>query len=386
MWTMYKSELYFLIVCILIIILRSVRRDKDASKRMFIRSVLFGFIISLISLIETLLPYDCPDLIHYVIYNLYYLCWVLLPYTYLLSVLDNIYYRPIYKEKNFRTTLLLPALAVLVLGALSPFYGLLFKLNLFSDPIPGRFAVVIRCIIIFYYALIFGFSAYRFFFYSKIEDKRFAAFPLAAAPILAVLQVSSTFSRNGYFIVCFVLYCSILYINMHEDKVFLDPLTGLNNRNRFKKYISSILSSSSNKANMFLTYIDIDEFKKINDNYGHLTGDLALRTVSEALLDVCSGEHQTFIARIGGDEFVIISCHQTDESLNAMLGRLTDLLEAKSKKNLSNIVVGFSVGTTSLNIPNITATDAVKLADRNMYIDKQAKKAAAPNSKEEVIN
>lgn len=375
MWFLYKSELFFLIVCILIIILRSICRVKDVSNKMFIRGVYFALIIASINLLENFLPYDTPDIVHYVIYIIYYVVWVAIPFNWFLTVLDKVYYKSFFRDRNFRKFASVPIGVIFVLGLLTPFYGTLFKLNLFSDPIPGTFSAAITVSICFYVGLTMAFSLYRFFFNSKTEDRKIAGYMLLSSPIITALQLNSTFNRNGYFIIALTISISILYINMHEDKVFLDPLTGLNNRNRFRKYINSILSSSSNKVNMYLTYVDIDEFKKINDNYGHLTGDLALRTVSEALLDVCNVVHQCFIARIGGDEFVIISSHQNEDSLNSMLSHLDELLKIKSQKNLSKITVGFSVGTTSLNIPHLTATEAIKLADRNMYIDKTAKKA-----------
>ena len=351
MWILYKSELFLLIVCILIIILRSICRVKDVSNKMFIRGVYFALIIASINLLENFLPYDTPDIVHYVIYIIYYVVWVAIPFNWFLTVLDKVYYKSFFRDRNFRKFASVPIGVIFVLGLLTPFYGTLFKLNLFSDPIPGTFSAAITVSICFYVGLTMAFSLYRFFFNSKTEDRKIAGYMLLSSPIITALQLHSTFNRNGYFIIALTISISILYINMHEDKVFLDPLTGLNNRNRFRKYINSILSSSSNKVNMYLTYVDIDEFKKINDNYGWTayTTQSSLNVKISLLIIV---------------EWVALNTSHLDE-----------LLKIKSQKNLSKITVGFSVGTTSLNIPHLTATEAIKLADRNMYIDKTAKKA-----------
>ena len=127
---------------------------------------------------------------------------------------------------------------------------------------------------------------------------------------------------------------------------------------------------------MFLTYIDVDDFKSINDNYGHITGDLALRTVSEAMREVATSRH-AFIALLGGDEFAIISKHANDEDLYQMLNELNLLLDQKARNNFKKFTVKFSVGYTPIDNPSYTLNDLIKIADRNMYDQKQAKKAAA---------
>ena len=124
---------------------------------------------------------------------------------------------------------------------------------------------------------------------------------------------------------------------------------------------------------MYLTYIDIDNFKSINDNHGHLTGDLALRTVAEAMREI-SVNSKNFLARIGGDEFVIVSSHPTQTDLKAMIVRMKKCLNEKAKSNFSDFTVDFSVGTTQLNIPYSSISDVIKSADRNMYRQKQMKK------------
>ena len=156
--------------------------------------------------------------------------------------------------------------------------------------------------------------------------------------------------------------------------MFIDALTGLNNRNRFKKYLSTVMMSSSVKrSNMYLTYIDVDEFKKINDNYGHVVGDLALRTVAEAMREV-GAQTRSFIARLGGDEFAIISGHSNKEDYDKMVLTLSMLLDEKATANFSEFKVKFSLGTTSLDIPNASMNDIIKIADRRMYEQKRIKK------------
>lgn len=85
-----------------------------------------------------------------------------------------------------------------------------------------------------------------------------------------------------------------------------DPLTGLANRAYFQEVAKRVLLRAQRKnLKAALLYFDLNEFKKINDTYGHLAGDNLLQQVSERLLHVV--RETDFLARIGGDEFVIIT-------------------------------------------------------------------------------
>ncbi|MDT8338056.1 MAG: GGDEF domain-containing protein [Sulfurimonas sp.] len=85
-----------------------------------------------------------------------------------------------------------------------------------------------------------------------------------------------------------------------------DSLTTLPNRSYFKKQLKSILQESSrNGSKMALFFIDVDKFKEVNDTYGHDVGDKMLVTIAKRLLN--SVREDDIVARIGGDEFVLIA-------------------------------------------------------------------------------
>ena len=97
----------------------------------------------------------------------------------------------------------------------------------------------------------------------------------------------------------------LLYIIYQEQLISTDPLTGLNNRNRFETYMLSLFSNVDQAEDVYLLMMDADGFKQINDRYGHVEGDHALQVISAALKEVCSASGG-FIARYGGDEFVVL--------------------------------------------------------------------------------
>jgi len=85
----------------------------------------------------------------------------------------------------------------------------------------------------------------------------------------------------------------------------IDPLTGLKNRRAFELDMQQNIASAGKLSdNLCLIMVDIDYFKKINDNYGHLFGDKVLKTVASVLMSNLKGKDT--IARIGGEEFAIL--------------------------------------------------------------------------------
>lgn len=108
-----------------------------------------------------------------------------------------------------------------------------------------------------------------------------------------------------------------------------DPLTGISNRGSFDR-LRELLKVSSNP--MALLLIDVDEFKKINDGYGHNTGDLVLKKVAGLLQDQFRSEDHP--ARIGGDEFAVIMTDITPERKDVIIHKLSSIgLELKSPKD-----------------------------------------------------
>ncbi|MCM1333616.1 MAG: GGDEF domain-containing protein [Bacteroides sp.] len=138
-------------------------------------------------------------------------------------------------------------------------------------------------------------------------------------------------------------YNSIYEINCANEQMLKykaehDPLTGLVNREAFEQYIELC----SHDANIALLIVDIDEFKQINDRYGHQTGDAVLRRVSK-LLKV-HFRATDCVARIGGDEFAVIVLDipiTAKENLERKINSISELL-AYPEPNIPHVTL--SVG------------------------------------------
>lgn len=166
------------------------------------------------------------------------------------------------------------------------------------------------------------------------------------------------------------------YVNIQTGNVSLDILTGLNNRRRFDEYVKSHWRMIKGNNTFYLILLDIDDFKQINDNYGHNEGDKALVRAA-GILKSSMADEKGLIARIGGDEFAIVAI----DILEADAKRIIDKIEMFSKKENNSVGkpynIRFSVGYSGVTGEN--KSDFHKLydiADDNMYQQKRLKKNA----------
>ena len=148
-----------------------------------------------------------------------------------------------------------------------------------------------------------------------------------------------------------------------------DSLTGLANRTLLLKKIDEAIEQSKEEQSMFgLCFIDLDKFKPINDTYGHHAGDMLLKHVA-SILEKFVRDFDT-VARIGGDEFVILFKHIEDiEYINRVIQRIKQLPQKNPLlySEYDTISFGFSLG---LSIYPDDAENAIALldfADKAMY-------------------
>lgn len=153
-----------------------------------------------------------------------------------------------------------------------------------------------------------------------------------------------------------------------------DSLTTLPNRSYFKKQLKSILEEASqNSSKVALFFIDIDKFKEVNDTYGHDIGDKMLVTVAKRLLN--SVREDDVVARIGGDEFVLIA---KDIKSIEIVEQLAHKLQRKIRQPLEIDTHIFnatlSIGIAIYPQHGTTRQELLKKADIAMYEVKKTKR------------
>lgn len=374
MWYIFKFEINILLILLMVIVVRSFSREHDRFNQPFVYTCYAVIVCCSMHYIESIVPYTNYAEVHQVLYVIESVLWIFIPYWWLHFVFEKLGYSHYLNQDLIIYLKKAPLVIVTLMACASLFMPILFKLNLFGDPVKGSYTFVMDILVALYSTASLALCLTTILLSSNSELKKYAMFLTIPTLICGGIQTFTFYNMSNIFYVTETVFCIITFINIHEDRVFIDALTGLNNRNRFKKYLSTVMMSSSvNRSNMYLTYIDVDEFKKINDNYGHVVGDLALRTVAEAMREV-GAQTRSFIARLGGDEFAIISGHSNKEDYDKMVLTLSMLLDEKAAANFSEFKVKFSLGTTSLDIPNASMNDIIKIADRRMYEQKRIKK------------
>ena len=152
-----------------------------------------------------------------------------------------------------------------------------------------------------------------------------------------------------------------------------DALTGLLNRQHLDiTLLKSLRAAQRRNEPIVITYIDIDDFKIVNDTQGHQQGDVILKLISDALTDVSRAEDYVF--RVGGDEFCIIKPNcDLNAAKNHWLPRLLEHIA--SKEGAPHISVGFA--QTGPN-DYLSAEELMQRADEAMYKEKQRMKKNSP--------
>lgn len=160
-----------------------------------------------------------------------------------------------------------------------------------------------------------------------------------------------------------------LYIVCQEQMISTDPLTGLNNRNRFETYMLLIFSNMDQAKDVYLLMMDADGFKQINDRHGHVEGDHALQVISTVLKDVCSASGG-FIARYGGDEFVVLQKATEEQEIIDLCAAINDELARAEVPYLLQMSIGYARVGDGVD----TWQDLLRAADAELYRVKAEKK------------
>lgn len=162
-----------------------------------------------------------------------------------------------------------------------------------------------------------------------------------------------------------------MYEKMEQDKLKQqaesDPLTGVKNKKAIEQYVEETVAySDENKTPVAIGFLDIDDFRNFNTNYGHQVGDDVICYVAKTLQENISGE----VGRIGGDEFVFCYAGAIgDEKMKADAARILKLLQENyiNPESKEQIPITGSLGIVMAKEGGMDYTDLVRIADKAMY-------------------
>jgi diguanylate cyclase (GGDEF)-like protein len=188
------------------------------------------------------------------------------------------------------------------------------------------------------------------------------------------IYVLNTLIRTIFYVFVTYLVAQLQEARREEQRVArIDFVTGVTNR----RYFNELLQMEIERIRRYphpitLVYIDIDNFKRVNDLFGHQIGDEVLRCIAEELKSQLRGTD--CVARLGGDEFALLlpSAHQPQAEL--VVSKLHDHLRAEMKRR--NLPVTFSMGSVTCVMSPYSAEQLISMADELMYAVKNDTKDA----------
>lgn len=170
--------------------------------------------------------------------------------------------------------------------------------------------------------------------------------------------------------------------NTAERQAKTDMLTGLKNR---RALVDALAEQTERGALFTLMHVDLDHFKEVNDQLGHAAGDHVLRHVADVLLKAVRGSD--VVARIGGDEFVLLLHRLSDpEHIAGLSGRIIAQLEEPIPFRDAVCRVSASIGTTvSSHYADINGDRMLRDADAALYLSKREGRGRATHVTEQAL-
>lgn len=368
------------IFCILIILILFLRVHKNVDKQNSQR-ILEGFMISVMA-------FFASDMLWILADHAFPMEWVWLNYAidityYILSILVSFlwfWYSESQQESRLvatRKNLLLcamPMLLVVLLCLTTPWTHLMFTVDgaggFHRDMLGFAQATVGIGYAMFTSVKAFAKAQNKKNFVNKnryVTLSSFGVFP-AFFGILQVYMTDTPVLSMGL-----TLALLQIYINLQYQLISVDPLTQLNNRNQLIRFLSGKMKNSTANKTLYLLMMDMDYFKKINDQFGHIEGDRALVTVANVLKKVCA-RYNGFVCRYGGDEFIIVCEMQSEEHVKQLCTELNAVLAEENQISNPAYVLHLSIGYAAKKKEIQTIPDFIHEADTMLYEVKKARK------------
>jgi len=361
-------------IAILIVIgIQSLRQDEKDTPQFKIYMLMLQVTIILL-IVDILSRFDGNVGTFYPVINhignfLIFLLNPILPSLWLLYVFYEIFH-----DIDNLKRIFYPLVAIDVIHAfmviLSQFYGWFYYID--SNNIYHRgpiywFASLITIVMILISLILILIN------HKKIGKKHFLSLVLFVVIQYTGIILQLVFYGISIMLNCVVLSLMIVFLNIQNYSMYNDFLTGVNNRKKLEIYLKDKINSCNENKTFSAIMIDLNNFKSINDNFGHGVGDHALQ-ISAKILNSCIRTND-FIGRYGGDEFVIVLDISDKEDLEEVVSRINHSAEIYNESSSDYFTISFSMGYAVYNYyTQMTIDEFLKQIDILMYENKHVSK------------
>lgn len=362
-------NLYALIMLMIIYNHSNKHYDKD-----FLNNILFRYMMivtGLMLIVDVFSRFDGGNLPIYIYINhignfLIFLLSPILPSLWMAYVFSQIY------ENHEKIRMLgvplgifnLVNLSLLIASQYNGWYYYIDKNNIYHRG-PFYFVTLLMTTILLIISSILIFT-HR----DKIKSKRYYSLTFFIFPPLVGMVLQVIFYGTSLMLPGMVISILVLFLNIQNKDLSQDYLTQVYNRKKIDSYLKMKIKKSGNGMGFSAMILDINNFKQINDRYGHDEGDRALQTVARLLREFVGP--MDFVGRFGGDEFYIILEESDQNHLQNMVLKIKTGMQVYNQNSAEKYCLEFSMGyAVYSNEEQENIESFQKKIDTLMYEDKE---------------
>lgn len=359
------------IICVILLLKVKSEADYNVNSTLLASIMAHAAILNLVDCFCFIFYESSYPVLNLFLNSVYFVVGLMLTfswYQYAMSTLCN----QLWNGKWLRWVSVAPLAAILIAIACSFWTGWLFRLdeNGFYCRGPYFFLQMIVCGL--YLMIPSTISFIRIFMKRFYSDRtiNMAFSSIVVLPLLVMFLQTRYLPGTPSISIGLTISVLIIFVNLQSQRISIDPLTGLNNRNHLNRFLDQKVQFLRKNRQLFLFMLDIDKFKDINDNFGRLQGDIVLQIVGDALKSVC-GRLGHFIARYGSDEFIVVA-ELNDFSDALYLRRNILMILTKNSEHLK-FPLRLSIGYTLWNRGGDSIPDFISRAEKQLVADKRSK-------------
>lgn len=270
--------------------------------------------------------------------------------------------------------LLLPVVLEIFLAVLTPWTKLLFSIDS-SGTLHYGLTFQLHVGLALLYPVIAGIRTLTRLQFESNQQRRGQLFLIGSFMLYLVAAWGITFAYPNSSVYSIAITCAVIAIDLGNstEQISLDKLTQINNRQNLLGYIAHAIKM--HEQPLYLLMMDVDYFKKVNDNFGHQEGDAALVRVANALKTACgSAKKRPYLARYGGDEFIIVTEAADDGEIQKLCDEIHKQLQYYNSWSEVDYDLTMSIGVTCWK-EGMDTKALIDAADQQLY---EAKKTRHP--------
>lgn len=298
--------------------------------------------------------------------SILYICNML----YILFFADLIYskyQKKLYKRNINKFIFFLPVLIMSILEFLNIFIPIFFNITTETfEYVETPWVMIVNIVPLLYvgYSGIYDIKEWR-------ENSIYFNLPLSLYLIITVIGIvlESFFIHFPIIQIACAISMMIMYLRVVKRVGYIDTLSGLYTRSSLPQYITSQLNKLSSDEMLVGIMLDVNHFKKINDNYGHVVGDRAISAMGDILRRVVKKNGACF--RFGGDEFIIVLKLKDAKQVDELMNKIDEATNEFNSKKEDVFELSVAKGYAIYDNENASIVKFVDKMDFEMYKNKK---------------